>query len=163
MPGAIAAPAREGAVAVFAQARSARLDLDALRQSATRFFGAKIGLTVDKDYAAAEPDEDAARVVLSAEGAAGTRLCFGRRADGADVAAAEAAERAQGTYGMALLAQRCPTIWLVVPDAGPSDRVALTIAAIFASVMLGPILAGGEIFGVRTARAKLDAAASPYR
>lgn len=74
---------------------------------------------------------------------------------------------------MSLLAERCKMLWLVMieGDAGASapdpdaDRVALTIAAILASSLLGPILSpnGDELFGVRTARLKLERRAQPYR
>jgi hypothetical protein len=170
LPGALSAPARSAALLVFAQRPDATLELGTLRAQAARFFGAKLGLTVDKRYAARSaggPDTDAARVVLASDDGltAGTRLVYGRPADPDDLAAAEAAERAQSTSGMALLAQRCPTAWLVVLE-GADDRVALTIAAIFASVFLGPILSpdGSEVYGVRTARQKLEArGGQPYR
>jgi hypothetical protein len=161
-PGALASPARSGAFTVFAQKTSARLDLAAIRVQAERFFDARIGLTVDKRYGPEEPETDAARVVVATAepGASGTRLCFGRRADAGDHAAAEAAEQAQQTTGMSLLAHRCRTVWLVATE-GPEDAVALTIAAILASVLLGPILppSGLELFGVRTARSKLELSA----
>ena len=62
-----------------------------------------------------------------------------------------------GYTGLALLARRCKTIWLVVRE-GPSDRLALHLAAILASLLLGPILdaSAGELFGIKTARAKLE-------
>ena len=54
-------------------------------------------------------------------------------------------------------------MWIVECE-GAQDRAALFIAAIFASVFLGPILsADGELFGVRTARLKLEVKPSPYR
>lgn len=165
-PGALAPVERARAWAVFAQRPDARLDVAALAHQAERFFATKIGLTVDKRYGDRAPDTDAVRVVVAGgDGtAAGTRLCFGRPALPADVAAAEAAERAQQTSGMALLAARCRTIWVIVPESD-EDRTALLIAAIFASTMLGPILSpdGKELFGVRTARLKLEGRASPYR
>lgn len=164
--GALRLPPRKGSLLVFSQGPNVVLDMEAVKRSAERFFAAKVGLTVEKDYGGFDgPQEDAARVVLAAADAAGTRLVFGRRTTDADVVAAEAAERAQGTYGLALLAQRCPTAWLVVPEAD-DDPVALSIAAIFASVMLGPILApdGETIFGVKTAREKLERPkGTPYR
>lgn len=165
-PGSLGAPDRTSAYAVFAQRSDARLDVDAVRRQAQRFFGAKLGLTVDKVYGADPVLEDAARVVLRGDdpSASGTRLAYGRLTTPADVAAAEDAEQKRKTYGMAALAQRCGAIWLVVPEVD-DDRVALTIAAIFASAMLGPILApgGGEVFGVRTARMKLEGQGRPYR
>lgn len=165
--GALDAPARERSFAVFSQRPDLRLDVDALARQAERFFASKLGITVDKRYDGdVAPDADAARVVIAGgDGtSSGTRLCFGRAADSADFAAAEEAERAMGTYGLALLAQRCKTVWLLVPET-EEDRTALGIAAIFASHMLGPILSPGgrEIYGVRGARLKLEGRASPYR
>lgn len=158
-PGALPPPPRGRTYAIFSQRPDVMLDIEGIKRQATRFFGTKVGLTVDKRYGDAPPLTDAARMVVKSddESASGTRLLYGRAADAADVAAAEEAERQQGTTGMALLAQRCPTIWLVVPESD-DDRVALTIAAIFASTMLGPILVpgGGEVFGVKTARSKLE-------
>jgi hypothetical protein len=49
-------------------------------------------------------------------------------------------------------------VWLV-SRKGDRDPLALRLASILASVLLGPILdvQSGELFGVKTARAKLDA------
>lgn len=166
IPGSLPRPSHAEAYTVFAQRSDASLDVVALRNQASRFFKAKIGLTVDKRYDGFAPDEDAARIVLATDDAqtSGTRLVYGRRADSGDLAAAEAAERKQGTNGMALLAQRCGVVWSVVRE-GDDDRVAIAIAAIFASVLLGPVLSpdGKELFGVRTARMKLEEKAAPYR
>lgn len=165
-PGAMSPPDRGSCYAVFSQRPDACLEVESVRRHAARFFAAKVGLTVDKRYGDAPPQVDAARVVLATDDgtASGTRLCYARPSDASDQAAAEAAERAQATSGLALLAARCPTLWLVVPEA-EDDRTALTLAAIFASTMLGPILqpGGQEIFGVRTARLKLEGRSRPYR
>lgn len=182
-PLTLAPPERSAGYTVFVQRTDAALDVAALKAHAMRFFGAKLGLTVDKRYRDERPAIDAARVVLASDdgSASGTRLCFGRSANESDHDAADAAERAQKTHGMALLARRCNTVWIIVRESD-DDRVALTIAAIFASSMLGPILSpegsaslvGGsagcadagasyELFGVRTARMKLEARARPYR
>lgn len=167
-PGVLAAPDRDRSYAVFSQRSDARLDIEAIGRQAERFFTTRIGSTVEKRYGDVGPDVDAVRIVVSNSDAAtsGTRLCYGRAADATDFAAAEAAERAMGTYGLALLAQRCKTIWTIVPDPpDSSDRAALTIAAILASHLLGPILSPGgrEIYGVRGARSKLEGRPSPYR
>ncbi len=165
-PGALAAPDRSSAYAVFTQRPDAALDIEALKNQALRFFKTKIGLTIDKRYGAFIPDTDAARVVVASDDgtASGTRLVFGRPVHPSDLVAAEEAERTQNSNGMALLAQRCPMLWLVVQETN-DDRVALTIAAIFASVFLGPVLSpkGDELFGVRTARMKLEGRSAPYR
>lgn len=163
---ALASPERSVAYTVFAQRADADLGLEVLRSQASRFFAARLGLTVDKTYGDVAPSIDVARVVLRTDDgtATGTRLCFGRPATAEDHAAADRAERAQGSNGMAQLARRCAMVWLVAREAD-DDRGALTLAAIFASVMLGPILspAGDELFGVRTARMKLEGRAKPYR
>ncbi len=164
--GSLAEPDRRAGYAVFAQSPLVRLDIEGLKQKAAQFFQTKIGLTVDKRYEAAQPLRDAARFVIASDDASssGTRLAYGRAVDAGDLAAAEEAERAIGTYGLALLAQRCKTIWVIVTE-GEHDRVALTLAAILASAFLGPILGPGgqEILGVRSARLKLEGRASPYR
>jgi hypothetical protein len=167
--GSLRSPDRERCYAVFAQRNDARLDSEALKRQADRFFATRIGVTVEKRYdhdAHGAPEVDAVRVVVAGPDgtSSGTRLCYGRPVDASDLAAAEEAERAMGTYGLALLAQRCKTIWLVVPEVD-EDRAALTIGAIFASLLLGPILSPGgkEIYGVRGARLKLEGRASPYR
>ena len=165
-PGTLAAPDPRRAYVIFSQSRAVRLDIEATRRHAEQFFATKIGLTVDKRYEDVAPEVDAARLVVSSgDGrASGTRLCYGRAVLPSDVIAAEEAERAIGTYGLALLAKRCPTVWTVVPESD-DDRAALTIAAILASTLLGPIVSPGghEIIGVRSARLKLEGRASPYR
>lgn len=162
--GAMRAPPLTAAFSVFSQSPHPLLDVAALKNQAQRFFSAKVGLTIEKKYDHHFPDADAAHVVVSSTEASGTRLCYGRGVIDRDIEAAEDAERSSGTSGMSLLAQRCPTIWLITSE-GEDDRAALAIAAIFASIMLGPILApkGDEIFGVRTARLKLEGRISPYR
>jgi hypothetical protein len=141
--------------------------MSAIKQQAQRFFATKVGVTFEKKYRDNPPTTDAARIVVSGDDglASGTRLCFGRGADPTDLALVEDAERAQGSTGMALLAQRCPTVWLIETEGGEEDRVALTLAAIFASVLLGPIVPpkGDRVFGVRTARLELEKKTTPYR
>ena len=155
------APAREDAFTVFAQRRDARCEAEAWERNASQFFATRVGLTVAKHYGRggnAAPLVDAARVVIApADGPPGTRFCFARPRDDADFDAAEAADIRAGSPGLALLARRCPYVWLVVPE-GEGDRLALLCAAIVASVVLGPILSPdqAQLFGVRTARAKLE-------
>ncbi len=168
--GALAAP--DPAYRVFGQRPDARCEIGAWRHNAERFFGTTVGLTVDKRYAGSYPDVDAARVVVAPTSGdvGGVRLCYGRRAAGADWDAAERADARAGTTGLGELARRCHVVWLVERQ-GPEDPTALLLAAIIASVLLGPILdvAGasaenaGELFGVRTARLKLEGGSAPYR
>ena len=73
--------------------------------------------------------------------------------------AAERAEERTGAAasGLSRLARRCATV-MRVACASEDDRGALLLAAVIASVHLGPILdpARERIFGVRTARATLE-------
>ncbi len=150
----------EKALLVFAQRADARIDIQAWAAHAERFFSARIGLAEDKRYesGAPAPRSDTARFVVAPAGEApGIREVAARPRDAGDLSlAAEVDARAGGT-GLALLARRCSTVWLVSRD-GDDDALALRLAAIFASVLLGPILDANafELFGVKTARAKLE-------
>ncbi len=152
-------PRREDAFLVFAQRADARMDIDAWDAHAMRFFATRIGLTVDKRYVGGEaaPRTDEATFVVAADGAPpGVRQVFARPCETGDYALAEAADARAGGTGLALLARRCGTVWLIAREASP-DPIALRLATIMASVLLGPILdcPANELFGVKTARAKL--------
>ena len=84
------------------------------------------------------------------------RLASAARATASDLALAEEAEQRAGGGGLVLLARRCHTVWSVHREA-EDDRLALRLAMILASILLGPVLdaRGPELFGVKTARAKL--------
>jgi hypothetical protein len=151
-----------GSYVVFAQSPDARIDIGAWTSHAERFFGTRLGLTADKRYAPGQvPRADDARFVVAPDGETpGIREASARPCEAGDVAlATRADERAgPGGTGLALLARRCQTVWLVSRVVDP-DPLALRLAAILASVMLGPILdpMTPELFGVKTARAKLQA------
>jgi hypothetical protein len=74
------------------------------------------------------------------------------------------AESAEAGGGLVLLAKRCSVVVLVLArlEGSPDDQGALLLAALIASVALGPILSPDRrhLFGARTARGKLDAPAS---
>ena len=74
------------------------------------------------------------------------------------------AREGQRAGGLSDLARRCPYAWLVLAPSD-DDRVALTLAAVLATVLLGPIVtpSGRRIFGVRGARMALEAAPPGYR
>jgi len=154
-PGALASPSPS--FLVFAQRSDAFVDVAAWQGHARRFFATDLGLTTEKRYATPLPTTDAARIVVVCGDEHGTRLAFARPRTDDDLRQAEAAE-ARAPAGLALLAKRCPTVWLV-EAATPDDRIALRIAAILASVLLGPIMppARDAIFGVKTARLTLSA------
>jgi hypothetical protein len=137
---------------VFAQPADARADVDAWSAHASRFFSTRIGLASEKDAFVVAPDGHPP----------GIRSAAARPCTSEDLADADAAEARAGGGGLALLAHRCRVVWVVEREA-PSDALALRLAAVLASVMLGPIFdpSSGELFGVKTARAKLEAFAQP--
>jgi hypothetical protein len=158
-------PSREQALTVFAQRTDARIDIDIWNAQATRFFATRIGLASDKTYSAREGaprTDEAVFVVAPNDEPPGLRSTFARPCEPDDYALAEAADLSGS--GLALLARRCGMVWLVLLEKehekdAPVDRLALRLAAIMASILLGPILdvTAGELFGVKTARAKLEA------
>ncbi|MDP9149785.1 MAG: hypothetical protein M3O36_07605 [Myxococcota bacterium] len=153
-------PGRDQTYLVFAQRLDARVEIDAWNAHAVRFFATRIGLTAEKRYEAGAPfpRTDAAEFVVAPDGElAGRRTAFARPSDDEDRARAEALDARGGFTGLGLLARRCGTVWLVT-RVGQPDALALRLAAILASVLLGPILdeMAGDLFGVKTARAKLE-------
>jgi hypothetical protein len=140
---------REAAFVVFAQSAGAEIDVDALDDRARRFFRARIGLADDR------PSAFLSLVVAPDDEPPGIRRLFARPRSDAELALAEAAD-VQMT-GLSLLARRCNAVWLV-ERVGDPDALALRLAVVLASVMLGPILdaRGPELFGVKTGRAKLE-------
>jgi hypothetical protein len=158
---AVAVP-RESAYLVFAQRADARIDIAAWSAQAERFFSTRLGLAEEKRYAAgqAAPRSDEARVVVAPAGEApGIRSTCARPSEADDLALAVSADEriGPGGTGLALVARRCQTVWLVSRTVD-ADLLALRLAAILASIMLGPILdvRVPELFGVKTARAKLE-------
>jgi hypothetical protein len=154
---------REAAYVVFAQRADARVDIGGWSAQAERFFATRLGLAEDKRYAPGRdaPRHEEARFVIAPAGEApGIRSASARpRADDDLALATDVDGRAgPGGTGLALVARRCQTVWLVGRETDP-DPLALRLAAILASVLLGPILdvRVPELFGVKTARAKLEA------
>lgn len=150
-PGALAPPAT--AYVVFSQGRAVNFPVEALRMQAARFFGCDLGATIDK-IVSSPPDVDATQLLVREKGTATeTRMVFGQHATADLVANVAEAETRSRTFGMALLAARCPTLWFV-ECTKPDDRAALILAAVLASVGLGPILTADrqQAIGVKTAR-----------
>jgi len=159
--------------AVFSQRPDARADIDAWNAHAERFFATRLGLAEERSYASypggTPPSRvDRVRFVVSPVvsslssrpgDAPGIRAASARPRDADDLALADRADVA-GT-GLALLARRCPMVWLVERE-GPDDRLALRLATVLASILLGPILdpARPELFGAKTGRLKLEAGPS---
>jgi hypothetical protein len=150
---AVMMPGRNEGYWVFAQPSDWRVDVDAWNAHAMRFFGTRIELDSEMRHG---PDGRAVFVVAPEGEASGQRSTYARRCEVDDYARADAADARMGHSGLSLLARRCQTIWVVVRE-GPSDRLSLRLSAILASILLGPILDASteELFGVKTARAKL--------
>jgi hypothetical protein len=155
-------PTRDASYVVFAQASEARVDIGGWDAHATRFFDTRIGL-------AAGVLPALSLVVAPASEPPGIRFVYAHPRDADDVALADAADTAGA--GLALLARRCSLVWLVAREVGGAspplpavrphpvdDRLALRLAAILASVFLGPILdvRVPELLGVKSARGRLD-------
>lgn len=166
LAGALDAPKRTESFTVFAQRNDAILEANLWERHASQFFSTKVGLTIEKKYGdIAPPIVDAARVVVAPpEVPPGTRFCYARPREDDDFDAADAADARAGSTGLDLLAKRCGYVWLVAAE-GEDDRLAMLLAAIIASVVLGPILSPDQqtLFGVRTARSKLEAPRAGYR
>jgi hypothetical protein len=172
---------------VFAQARADRpVDIDAWNAHAERFFATRIGFArppepPDAELSRARPPEPAdaelspdathvafvhrvsprlpiAFIVAPRGEAPGTVRVSVRLRDATDLARAEECDARAGPTGLAILARRCESVWIVECES-PSDPLALRLATILASLLLGPIMdpVTGTLFGVKTARAKLDA------
>jgi hypothetical protein len=143
----------EACFVVFSQAQVAGVDIDGWDAHAARFFRTRLSL-------ADATDRIGSAVRVAPEGApAGVRRIRERPREAGDLAAAEAADR--GNSGLALLARRCGTVWLVereAEDAPLSGSTALRLAAIVASVVLGPILDARvpELLGVKSARSRFE-------
>jgi len=134
---------------VFAQPADVRVDIDAWCAHASRFFATRIGLANEPNTFVIAPDGRPP----------GIRSAIPRPCTADDLSQAAAADAGGG---LAELAQRCKTIWQV-PRESRSDSLALTLAMILASLHLGPILdrTTPELFGLKTARAKLTALLAP--
>lgn len=140
-----------GSYLVFSQRPNTDADLGGWDAHARRFFGASVTAS-----------EGGSRLAVTPEGEApAPRGVRARTSTAEDRALATKAEAHMGGGGLGHLAQRCPTVWEVERES-EQDPAALRVAALLASVLLGPVLdaAGPEIFGVKTAREKLTRLAS---
>jgi hypothetical protein len=164
----------DAALVVFAQARADRpVEIDSWNAHAERFFRTRIGFARAPEIPAAEPPSPAdpmafvrgvsprppIHFVVAPDGETpGTVRVSVRVRDAMDLALAEEIDARAGPTGLAILARRCESVWIVERES-PSDPLPLRLAAILASVLLGPILdpLAGTLFGVKTARAKIDA------
>ncbi|HEX8792111.1 MAG TPA: hypothetical protein VF765_14255 [Polyangiaceae bacterium] len=135
---------RDSSFLVFSQSKEPTRDVSAWDAHAARFFATRL-----------QAGEGDTIVVAHGGDAPEPRRVVARAVEPEDRALADAAEARAGG-GLGLLARRCPTVWLVERRAH-DDRTALRLAAILASVLLGPILDARipELLGVKTARERL--------
>jgi hypothetical protein len=147
---------------VFAQRPDARLEVDAWNAHGERFFETRIGLADDLRTVPGAPlvspaTLDAVRFVVAPRRAvAGIRQASARPASDDDRRQARAVEVHSGGAGLALLAARCPTVWLVERPR-EDDLLAWALAVVLSSACLGPILDGTtRLVGAKTGRAIVD-------
>ncbi|HTQ43094.1 MAG TPA: hypothetical protein VMI75_10095 [Polyangiaceae bacterium] len=135
----------DSSLLVFSQSKDATRDVPAWDAHAARFFATRLQV--------GEGDQI---LVTHAGGTAESRCVIGRAREARELALADEAEARRGG-GLGHLARRCPTVWLV-ERRGDDDLVALRLAAILASALLGPILDARvpELLGVKTARERLE-------
>ncbi len=136
---------RLGAYLVFSQDGRTTPDVAAWSRQAERFFGG----------ARLTPGADGRSVILERRGVRAERRLAARTRDERDATLADQAEARRGG-GLGRLSARCPVVWEIARE-GDVDQVALEIAAIVASVVLGPILDARvpELLGVKSARERL--------
>jgi hypothetical protein len=143
----------EACFVVFSQSPATGVDIAGWGAHAARFFRTRLSL-------AEAADATGSAVRIAPEGKpASVRRIRARPREAGDLAVAEAADT--GNSGLALLARRCGTVWLVERDAEDAPLVgsaALRLAAIVASVVLGPILDARvpELLGVKSARSRFE-------
>lgn len=148
---------------VFSQQSDLIVALPQLLAHARRFFAAELEI-----LSASPPeraDRGAARISLRLDGARypgrGTFQIEARAATDDDRAAAERAEAHGRAGGMAQLAARCATVWVVTSDGNATGSAELQLSALLASVALGPVLPPDEstLYGVRGAMERAEKAA----
>ncbi|HEX4338223.1 MAG TPA: hypothetical protein VH062_20100 [Polyangiaceae bacterium] len=140
---------------MFSQGAGGALPVAAIARNAEMHFASRIALTVEAasgDFVAAyraelELSEEQSRTGFS------VRV---RPTTPADVALAVEAEQRGSAAGMSALAARCPSVWVVEPDAGAAAWAIWECCALLALTALGPILPPDHstLLGVRSARAR---------
>jgi len=149
------------ALRVFAQVPDATIDIVGWDRHAARFFDASVRLSRPKRYGLVAPRVDGAHLMVQRrDKPPRLQTVLLRPRTEQDLAAAHAAE---GGGGLALLAKRCQMVVLVPLPRNGDEAGPLFLAALLASVLLGPVLSkdGKELFGARTARERLLALAVP--
>jgi hypothetical protein len=158
---------------VFGQAPA--FDEHAWDKQSLRFFKSRLGFVHPKaPEAVARPVGASERLTGACDGAVvvvacdamapGKRWVYSRGKTAGDDALVERAESLGGLPGMSQLARRCNVV-LTISAESALDPLALTLAAVLASLYLGPIIPPerAEAFGVQSARIRLEKATILYR
>lgn len=130
---------------LFSPDAAERLDAASVARQARAFFDVELRV-------------EEASIAIAGEGAVAIESAPVAEAAAA-LALADEAARAIGGAGFDALLKRARRVWFVRGAA--DDARALLVSAVLASVLLAPIVppGGGAIFGVRGARARLEALA----
>jgi len=141
---------------VFSQEHAAAPPYEKLAANASRFFSATLELLEEGEASIS------VRLVVSRPNLAGDFRIASRVTTDDDRERARTAESRGRAGGMALLAEKCGHLWTLeaAGDATASEAAHLTLAAICASVALGPVLPpdGSTLYGVRGAIERRDKA-----
>jgi hypothetical protein len=141
---------------VFSQEPPGRPPYERLAANAVRFFSTTLDLLEQHEHSIVM------RLVCSRPALHGEFRITSRGTAKDDLMNARDAEARGRAGGMAMLAEKCGQIWTIesLPTEVPRDAAVLTLAAICASVALGPVLPpdGSTLFGVRGAIERRDKA-----
>lgn len=144
---------------LFAPERSCVLGAERLRHQAARFFRIDLTLVTAKRYpGGGYPRVDRARFRLARDEEARDLDVITMPLDDAPDAKREARDAgARVGAGLDVLVARAVRLWQV--PASENDPFPLALTTVLASVLLAPVLppTAGEVFGVKTARARLEA------
>lgn len=150
----------DSAMSVLSPEVSGTFDGERWAHQGKRFFAAELQVISVKRYETGWPRFDSGELTVSAKGLAKPARIFVRTVP-SDAASAvvEAARRAvigMGGAGFDVLVARTKRVWQFRAEDDREEPGALLVAAIVASVVLGPVLApDGALFGVKTARTRL--------
>jgi len=145
---------------VFSQQPDLVAALPKLLQHARRFFAAELDVLSASLPLRPEPlnAQVSIRLASARYPGQGRFAISSRPATDDDRFAAEAAEARGNAGGMALLAARCPAVWVVTAEGEVTGSAALQLSALLASVALGPVLPEDEstLYGVRGAMERAE-------
>jgi hypothetical protein len=134
---------------VFSQIPELRLDPAGLLRAARQYFDAELEVLAEL----ADGEATGLHVRLSARSHAGEFVIRPRAVSAEDLVQARHAEHVGRAAGMAGLAARCPTAWVIEAREPRSEAALLNLCAVLAAVALGPVLPDdcSTLFGVRGA------------